>query len=96
MPEVEESVMIMEKSPSYFDFPSADVPELIKSRVSNAKLLVILCDPARRVISDYKQEVSSAPQTFALDFCSLSISRDSRDFCVLQCFVRCAELIPFV
>ena len=58
MPEVEENVMIMEKTPAYFSFPPSNIPQLIKNSVPDAKLLLILCDPAKRVISDYSQEVS--------------------------------------
>lgn len=59
MPEVEDIVMVGEKTPAYFSFPPFTIPLSMKKLIPNVKVIVVLCDPAKRVISDYAQEVSN-------------------------------------
>ncbi|XP_076801685.1 heparan sulfate glucosamine 3-O-sulfotransferase 1-like [Clavelina lepadiformis] len=55
-PEVEKSAFVAEKSPAYFSFPPHTIPKAIHTTAPKAKLLLILCDPVKRVLSDYVQE----------------------------------------
>ncbi|CAK8684561.1 unnamed protein product [Clavelina lepadiformis] len=55
VPEVEENAFTMEKTPAYFNFNRA-VPANIKNLVPDAKLLLLLCDPVDRVLSDFFHE----------------------------------------
>ena len=57
VPEVEENAFTMEKTPAYFNFNRA-VPANIKNLVPDAKLLLLLCDPVDRVLSDFFHEVN--------------------------------------
>ena len=59
MPEAEDNALIMEKTPAYFTDPPNNIPSRIKSTSESSKIVLILCDPAKRVISDYVQEVST-------------------------------------
>ncbi|XP_076808767.1 heparan sulfate glucosamine 3-O-sulfotransferase 1-like [Clavelina lepadiformis] len=56
MPEVEEDIFIMEKTPAYFNFRSPSIPADMKKIVPDAKLLLVLCDPVERVLSDFYQQ----------------------------------------
>ena len=56
MPDSYETQMTIEKSPDYFEHP--DVPERIKRMNSTVKLIVIVCEPIKRAISDYVQDIS--------------------------------------
>ena len=58
MPEAEDIVMVGEKTPAYFSFPPLTTPISMKRLLPNVKVIVVLCDPAKRVISDFAQEVS--------------------------------------
>lgn len=53
MPKVSEGQISMEKTPGYFHTP--EVPERLKDTVRDAKLLLIVRDPVKRLISDYNQ-----------------------------------------
>ena len=57
MPEVEENAFAMEKTPAYFSFPPYKISFQIKKYLPKAKLLLIVCDPTKRALSDYKQLV---------------------------------------
>ena len=57
MPEAENMVLIAEKTPAYFNFMPSNIPDLIKEWIPGAKTIVVLCDPTKRVISDFAQEV---------------------------------------
>ena len=57
MPKAHEGDVIIEKSPDYLD--NLAVPERIYEMNSSIKLIVILCEPIRRALSDYAQEVAS-------------------------------------
>jgi len=57
MPEAENCALIMEKTPAYFSFPPANIPFSIKKSVPKAKLLLVLCEPAKRAFSDFVHEV---------------------------------------
>ena len=53
MPAVTEDQLAMEKTPGYFHHP--DAPRRLHETVGTAKLLLILRDPVKRLISDYNQ-----------------------------------------
>lgn len=53
MPEVTAEQLAMEKTPGYFHSPTA--PKLLRQTLPEAKLLLILRDPVKRLISDYNQ-----------------------------------------
>ena len=53
MPEVTRDQFAMEKTPGYFHHPEA--PERIKRTAPDSKLLLIVRDPVKRLISDYNQ-----------------------------------------
>ena len=53
MPEIGNSMIAMEKAPAYFSFPPYDIPFKIKQRIPQVKLLLIVCDPAKRALSHY-------------------------------------------
>jgi len=57
MPEAESCALIMEKTPAYFSFPPTNIPFSIKEAVPKAKLLLVLCEPAKRAFSDFVHEV---------------------------------------
>lgn len=57
MPEAPTNALIFEKTPAYFSWHPIHIPKMISKAVPNAKLLLVLCDPAKRVISDYHQEL---------------------------------------
>ena len=57
MPEASGREIIMEKTPVYFNSPPLSIPEKIKNSVPNAKLILVVCDPVRRSLSDYIHEV---------------------------------------
>nr|XP_009858508.1 heparan sulfate glucosamine 3-O-sulfotransferase 1 isoform X1 [Ciona intestinalis] len=56
MPEVSPNTAVMEKTPAYFSFPPYGIPKLIKANVPQAKIVLILCEPAKRVYSDFVHE----------------------------------------
>uniref|UniRef100_H2ZBZ5 Sulfotransferase n=1 Tax=Ciona savignyi TaxID=51511 RepID=H2ZBZ5_CIOSA len=56
MPEVGPNDFVMEKTPAYFSFPPYQIPRLIKTHVPQAKIVLILCEPAKRVYSDFVHE----------------------------------------
>ena len=58
MPMAEDKTVSMEKTPSYFTSPPYDIPEMMKKGVPNAKLILLLCDPVKRVLSNFIHEVS--------------------------------------
>jgi [heparan sulfate]-glucosamine 3-sulfotransferase 1 len=53
LPSVTPDQMVVEKTPGYFHTPKA--PKRIRNLDPNAKLLLILRDPVKRLISDYNQ-----------------------------------------
>ncbi|CAK8684515.1 unnamed protein product [Clavelina lepadiformis] len=56
LPEVEKNAFAMEKTPAYFNFRPSSIPANIKRMVPDAKLLLVLCNPVDRVLSDFYQE----------------------------------------
>ena len=58
MPMAEDTIVSMENSPSYFTSPPYDIPEMMKKGVPNSKLILLLCEPVKRVLSNFIQEVS--------------------------------------
>ena len=52
MSEAEELVMVAEKTPGYFN-KNLDTPSVVKNLLPDAKLIVILCDPVKWVVSNY-------------------------------------------
>lgn len=56
MPIAEDSTLTVEKTPAYFTHPPYEIPHLIKKGVPDAKLILILCDPVKRVLSNFLQE----------------------------------------
>ena len=57
MPEVEENAFAVEKTPAYFSYPPYDIPFQIKKHLPKVKLLLIVCDPTKRALSHYKEQV---------------------------------------
>ncbi|XP_040578654.1 heparan sulfate glucosamine 3-O-sulfotransferase 1-like [Lepeophtheirus salmonis] len=53
MPILEENQIAMEKTPGYFHTPH--VPDRIKQTLPDAKFLLIVRDPVKRLVSDYNQ-----------------------------------------
>lgn len=53
LPAVSEDQLVTEKTPAYFHTP--EVPQRIKDMDPNIKLVLILRDPVKRLISDYNQ-----------------------------------------
>lgn len=58
MPESSPYHVVIEKTPSYFNFGSKYVPQRVFTVVPNAKIIVLLCDPVNRTFSDFFHEVS--------------------------------------
>ena len=58
MPLAEDIVLVAEKTPAYFNFRTPETPQLIRDKLPNAKCILILCNPTKRVISDFAHEVS--------------------------------------
>nr|XP_039267649.1 heparan sulfate glucosamine 3-O-sulfotransferase 6-like isoform X1 [Styela clava] len=56
MPKVANDEILMEKTPAYFNFPPADIPDRIKAALPDVKLIAVLCDPVNRTFSDYVHE----------------------------------------
>lgn len=53
LPAVSDNQLVTEKTPAYFHTP--EVPQRIKAMDPNIKLVLILRDPVKRLISDYNQ-----------------------------------------
>ena len=51
-------VMVSEKTPAYFNWPPAQIPIHVKKELPGVKIVVVLCDPVKRAISDFAHEVS--------------------------------------
>ncbi|CAK8684810.1 unnamed protein product [Clavelina lepadiformis] len=58
LPLAEPHAYVFEKSPAYFSFPPDEIPAMIKKVVPEAKILLILCEPVARVLSDFEQHVA--------------------------------------
>ena len=56
-PLINDKQIAMEKTPSYFDGLPHNLPESIIKNLPNVKLLLIVCEPAKRAFSDYVHEV---------------------------------------
>jgi len=56
MPLAEDICIVGEKTPAYFNFLPKEIPTNIRRMIPNVKLIVILCDPVRRVVSDFVHE----------------------------------------
>ncbi|XP_006825190.1 heparan sulfate glucosamine 3-O-sulfotransferase 5-like [Saccoglossus kowalevskii] len=53
MPYSTDSQLVIEKTPTYFYRPH-NTPQLIKDEISSdTKIIIVLCDPVRRAVSDY-------------------------------------------
>ena len=50
--------MTMEKTAQYFDDLPYDLPDTIMNSLPGVKLLLVVCEPSRRVFSDFFSEVS--------------------------------------
>jgi len=48
----------IEKTPSYFDCSDQDVAKRIKENAPDVKLLLIVCDPIERALSDFTHQVN--------------------------------------
>ena len=59
MPLAEDIVLVGERTPNYFSFPPAAVPKIIKDKLPDVKIIIVLCDPAKRAVSDFVHEVST-------------------------------------
>ena len=57
MPETYRSTIVMEKSPEYVHH--LKTPERIYEMNSTIKLMVLICDPIRRAVSEYVQSMSN-------------------------------------
>lgn len=83
MPIAEDSTLTVEKTPAYFTHPPYEIPHLIKKGVPDAKLILILCDPVKRVLSNFLQEVSITKNDISdLFHCS------QRNFCTNFVFLE--------
>ncbi|CAK8684516.1 unnamed protein product [Clavelina lepadiformis] len=56
LPLAEEGAFVAEKTPAYFSFPPLFVPMSIKKVLPHTKLLLVLCDPVKRALSDFQHE----------------------------------------
>ncbi|XP_076823307.1 heparan sulfate glucosamine 3-O-sulfotransferase 1-like isoform X1 [Clavelina lepadiformis] len=56
LPMAEEGAFVAEKSPAYFSFPPYFLPLAVRKVVPHTKLLLVLCDPVKRALSDFHQE----------------------------------------
>ncbi|CAK8684517.1 unnamed protein product [Clavelina lepadiformis] len=56
LPLAEEGAFVAEKTPAYFSFPPLFVPMSMKKVLPHTKLLLVLCDPVKRALSDFHQE----------------------------------------
>lgn len=57
MPVAEDGTLSVEKTPAYFTQPPYQLPQMINNAVPDAKFILILCDPVKRVLSNFVQEV---------------------------------------
>jgi len=57
LPTVETSAFLLEKKSNGFHLPPYNLPYFLKKIFPNAKLLLVLCEPSKRVIDDFIQEV---------------------------------------
>lgn len=58
MPNVTDRELILEATQTYFTLPPSVLPRRIKKLSPDAKIVVVLCNPADRVMIDFNIEVS--------------------------------------
>lgn len=56
---VSDHEIAMEKTPAYFHTQPHELPEIMINDNAKVKLVLILCEPSRRALSDYAMRVSS-------------------------------------
>ena len=64
---INENEMTMEKTPQYFDDLPYNLPENIAKSLPGVKLLLVVCEPAKRVFSEFVHEVT--PSIFVFFGC---------------------------